>query len=180
MLQIILIILAGAIGALLVIVAFRPSAFHIARTAAISAPAPEVFAQINDFRNWPAWSPWEGVDPAMKRVYEGEPAGTGAVYSWSGNRQIGEGRMIITESRPHELIRIKLEFLKPFAATHSAEFLLKPDGDKTSVTWSMSGTNNFIAKGISLLMNMDKLIGGQFEKGLQQLTRAVEAASSKR
>jgi Polyketide cyclase / dehydrase and lipid transport len=176
MIQIILIILAAAIGALLVIVAFQPSAFYIARTATISAPAPEVFAQINDFRNWQAWSPWEGIDPSVKRVYEGETSGTGAVYSWAGNREIGEGRMTITESRPHELIRIRLEFIKPFAATHTAEFLLRPEGNKTGLTWSMTGTNNFVAKGISLLMNMDKMIGGQFEKGLQQLERAASGS----
>ncbi len=176
MIQIVLIILAGAIGVLLAIIAWQPSTFHIARSIAIRASAPAIFSQVNNLRNWQAWSPWEGIDPSMKRVYDGEASGTGAVYSWAGNPQIGEGRMTITESRPHELVRIRLEFIKPFAATHTAEFLLEPEGNNTTVTWTMSGTNSFVAKGISFFMNMDKMIGGQFEKGLQQLASVVEAA----
>lgn len=177
MIRIVLIALAGIIAALVAIVALQPSAFRIARTATISAPPPAVFAQVNDFRNWQAWSPWEGIDPTMKRIYEGAPSGTGAVYSWAGNNQIGEGRMTIIESRPGDVIRIQLEFLKPFAATHSADFHFKPEGDNTLVTWSMSGTNNFVAKGIGLFMNMDKMIGDQFEKGLAQLRKVVEATA---
>ena len=176
MIQIILIALAAIVLVFVAIVAIQPSEFRIARTATISAPAPAVFAQVNDFHKWEEWSPWEKVDPALKRTYEGAPAGTGAIYSWAGNNQIGEGRMTITESRPSDLIRIKLEFLKPFAATHTAEFTFKPEGDQTAVTWSMTGKNKFIAKGIGLLMNMDKMIGGQFERGLVQMKSVVEAA----
>jgi Polyketide cyclase / dehydrase and lipid transport len=172
MIQIIL-IFALAIGALLAIVALQPSAFHIARRTTIPAAAPAVFAQINDFRNWQNWSPWEGIDSSMKRIYEGPTSGTGAAYAWAGNPQIGEGRMTIIESRPPEFIQIRLEFIKPFAATHTAEFLLQPEGNNTTVTWSMSGTKNFVAKGFGLLMSMDKMIGGQFEKGLQQLGSAA-------
>ena len=171
-------ILAVAIGALLAIIASRPSTFHIARSATLPAAAPAVFAQINDFRNWQNWSPWEGIDSSIKRIYEGPTSGTGATYSWAGDRQIGEGRLTIIESRPPEFIRIRLEFIKPFAATHTAEFLLKPEGDNTTVTWSMSGTNNFVAKGFSLLMNMDKMIGGQFEKGLQKLGTVATPSGS--
>ena len=127
-------ILAVAIGALLAIIASRPSTFHIARSATLPAAAPAVFAQINDFRNWQNWSPWEGIDSSIKRIYEGPTSGTGATYSWAGDRQIGEGRLTIIESRPPEFIRIRLEFIKPFAATHTAEFLLKPEGDNTTVT----------------------------------------------
>ncbi|MET0223113.1 MAG: SRPBCC family protein, partial [Terrimicrobium sp.] len=115
----------------------------------------------------------EGIDSSMKRIYEGPTSGTGAAYAWAGNRQIGEGRMTIIESRPLEFVRIRLEFIKPFAATHTAEFRLKPEDGKTTVTWSMSGTKNFVAKGFSLLMNMDKMVGGRFENGLQQLARAA-------
>jgi len=179
MIQIILIALAAIVVVFIGTVVMQPSDFRITRTATISAPAPAVFAQVNDFHNWQAWSPWEKIDPALKRLYEGAPAGTGAIYSWAGNNQIGEGRMTITESRPSDLIRIKLEFLKPFAATHTAEFSFKPEGDKTAVTWSMNGENSFIAKGIGLFMNMDKMIGSQFEKGLAQMESVVEAAAPK-
>jgi hypothetical protein len=177
MIQVIL-ILALAIGALLTVIALQSSAFHIARSATIPAPAPAVFAQINDFRNWQNWSPWEGMDSSLKRTYEGPTSGAGAAYSWAGNRQVGEGRMTIIESRPPELVRIRLEFIKPFAATHTAEFLLRPEGNNTTVTWSMSGKKNFVAKGFGLLMNMDKMIGGQFETGLRQLGKVVSSSGS--
>jgi hypothetical protein len=177
MIRAVLIALAALIAALVVVVALQPSGFHIARTASISASAPAIFAQVNDFRNWQAWSPWEEIDPSMKRTYEGASSGTGAIYGWAGNPQVGEGRMTITESRPSDFIRIKLEFFKPFAATHVAEFTFKPDGDNTAVTWSMSGTNNFVAKAIGLFMSMDQMIGAQFDKGLARLGSVVEAAA---
>jgi Polyketide cyclase / dehydrase and lipid transport len=173
----ILIACAAIIAALIAIVALQPSAFRITRTATIFAPPSAVFAQVNDFRHWQAWSPWEGLDPAMKRSYDGALSGTGAVYAWVGNNEVGEGRMTIVESNPSDLIRIKLEFLRPFAATQSADFRFKPEGDTTTVTWSMNGTNNFLAQGIGLFVNMDKIIGGQFEKGLAQLGNVVEAAA---
>ena len=100
-----------------VIVALQPSEFRVARSTTISAPPPAVFAQVNDFHKWEAWNPWGKIDPAMKQAYEGAPAGTGAIYTWIGNNEVGEGRMTITESRPNDLIRIKLEFFKPFAGT---------------------------------------------------------------
>ena len=176
MIQIILIGLATIVLVFAGIVAMQPSEFRITRTATISAPAPAVFAQVNDFHKWEAWSPWERIDPALKRTYEGAPAGTGAIYSWVGNNQVGVGRMTITESHPSDLIRIKLEFMKPFAATHTAEFTFKPEGDQTAVTWSMAGENKLIAKGIGLVMNMDKMIGGQFEQGLAQMNSLLEEA----
>ena len=160
------------------IVALRPSIFHVARTLKMSATAPAVFAQVNDFHNWKAWNPWGKLDPAMQQTYQGAPAGTGAVYTWAGNKEVGEGRMTIIESRPNDLIRINLEFFKPFAATNLAEFTFRPEGDQTAVTWSMSGKNNFIAKGIHLFMNMDQMIGGPFERGLAQMKSVVEAASN--
>ncbi len=159
-----------------VVVAMQPSEFRIARTATISAPAPVVFAQVNDFRKWEAWSPYEKLDPAMKRTYEGAPAGTGAMYTWAGNNQAGEGRSTITESRPSDLIRIKLEFARPFAATSTAEFTFKPEGNQTAVTWSLAGNKNFTAKAVHLFMNMDRMVGGQFEEGLARLKSAAEAA----
>jgi len=157
------------------VVAFQPSEFRVTRTATIAAPAPAVFAQVNDFHNWPAWNPWGKIDPKMTHRYEGAPSGVGAIYSWAGNHEVGEGRMTLTDSRPSDLIRIKLEFMKPFAATSVAEFSFKPQGDQTAVTWSMTGKNNFMAKAIHLVMNMDKMIGGQFEKGLADMKSIVEA-----
>ncbi len=174
----ILIAIVVFIIVLVVVVAMRPSEFRVVRTATMSAPAPAVFAQVNDFHNWEAWSPWAKIDPAMKKTYEGAPAGTGAIYTWAGNNQVGEGRATITESRPSDLIRIKLEFVKPFAATNTAEFTFKPEGNQTAVTWSMAGKNNFVAKAVGLFMNMDRMVGGQFEKGLAQMKTVVESTSA--
>jgi hypothetical protein len=176
MLKIALAALAAIVVVFVLVVAMQPSEFRVARSAIISAPAPAVFAEVNDFHKWEAWNPWGKIDPAMRQTYEGEPAGTGAVYTWTGNKEVGEGRMMLTVSRPNELIRIKLEFFKPFAATNTAEFTFRPEGNQTVVTWSMAGENNFIAKAIHLFMNMDRMVGGQFEKGLAQMKSVVEAA----
>jgi len=169
MLKKVLITLLVIIAALAVIIAMQPAEFRVSRSITIPAPAATVFEQVNDFHKWDAWSPWAKLDPAMKKSHEGAPAGVGAMYSWSGNDQVGEGRMTLTESRPSERIRIKLEFLKSFAATNTAEFDFKADGNQTVVTWSMFGTNNVMAKAFGLFMNMDRLVGGDFEKGLAQL-----------
>jgi hypothetical protein len=175
----VLIVIAAIIVAFVIIVATRPSDFRVTRSAAISAPAAVVFAQVNDFHKWGAWSPWEKIDPALQRTFEGPSAGTGAIYRWVGNKNVGEGGMTITESRPGELIRIKLEFLKPFKATHTAEFTFKPEGNQTVVTWSMFGKNNFMAKAIHMFINMDNMIGGQFEKGLADMKSVAETAATK-
>lgn len=175
----ILIGIAVIIVVFLVVVAMQPADFRITRSTTIAAPADVVFAQVNDFHKWDAWSPWAKLDPAMKQTYEGTPAGVGAIYSWVGNQDVGEGRMTITQSRPGELVGIKLEFLKPFAQVNNTEFALKPDGNQTVVTWSMNGTNNFMAKGFGLFMNLDKMVGGDFEKGLAQMKLAAEAAAKK-
>ena len=162
-----------------IVVATRRADFQITRSATIAAPPAVVFAQVNDFHLWDAWSPWAKLDPAMKQTYEGTPAGPGAIYSWAGNKDVGEGRMTLTESRAPELIRIKLEFLKPFAAVNTTEFSFKPEGTQTAVTWSMTGTNNFMAKAFCMFMNMDKMVGADFEKGLAQLKTVAEAAGRK-
>ena len=175
MIKKILLALIALIFAFVVIVALQPAEFRISRSITIAAPTAAVFEQITDFHKWQAWSPWAKRDPNMKQSYEGPPAGVGASYAWSGNDEVGAGRMTMIESRPSELIRIKLEFLKPFAATNTSEFTLKPDGNQTAVSWSMFGTNNFMAKAFGLVMNMDKLVGRDFEKGLAQLKSATEA-----
>ena len=172
----ILIALAGIVFVFVAIVATRPSEYRVVRTATISAPAPAVFAQVNDFHKWQAWNPWAKIDPAMKPAYEGAPAGTGAIYTWAGNKEVGEGRMTLTESRPSDLIRIRLEFQKPFRSTSTAEFTFKPEGDRTIVTWRMAGHVNFIAKAVHLFLDMDTMIGGNFEKGLADMKAVVEGA----
>jgi hypothetical protein len=167
--------LAAVIVVFLIVVALQPSDFRVERSATMRAPAPAAFAQVNDFQNWQAWSPWEKVDPALKRQYDGPKAGTGAVYAWQGNKDVGEGRMTIMESRPGELVRIKLEFFKPFAATNTAEFSFKPAGaETTAVTWSMAGQNNFLSKAICLFVDMDRMVGGMFDQGLTQMKAIVE------
>jgi Polyketide cyclase / dehydrase and lipid transport len=179
MLTILLYVLLGLAVLVLVfvvIVTLQPAAFRITRSATMSAPAADAFAQVNDFHNWDAWSPWAKIDPAMKQTYAGAPAGTGAIYTWLGNNQVGEGRMTITQSRPNEMIEIRLEFLRPFKATHTAEFTFQPEGNQTIVTWSMSGHRNFMLKAFGLFMNMDKMLGGEFEKGLASMKAVVETA----
>ena len=178
MLMKILIALAGIVVVLVALVAMRPSEYRVSRTATIAAPAPAVFAQVNDFHKWEAWNPWAKLDPTMKQTYEGAPAGRGAIYTWAGNNEVGEGRMTLTESRPSDLIRIKLEFLKPLAGTSIAEFTFTPEGNQTAVTWSMAGKVNFMAKAVHLFMNVDRMIGNNFEQGLGRMKSITETAQS--
>jgi Polyketide cyclase / dehydrase and lipid transport len=172
----ILIGLVAIVALFAVVVALQPSQYRISRSATVAAPAPAVFAQVNDFHNWEAWSPWAKLDPAAKATFEGPPSGQGAVFAWSGNDKIGEGRMTLTESRPAELVRIRVDFVKPFAGTSTSEFAFKPEGDRTAVTWTMSGHQNFIEKAMCLFVSMDKMLGGEFEKGLAQMKSVAEAA----
>ena len=172
-----LLVIAALIVVFLIVVALQPSSFRVARTATISAPAFAVFAQVNDFHKWQAWSPYE-KDPAMKKTFEGPPAGTGASYAWSGNSEVGEGRSTITDSRPNERITIKLEFVRPFAGTNTAEFGFTPKGDQTEVTWSLAGHKNFMSKAVCMFMDMDKMVGGDFEKGLGKLKSVVESTNN--
>jgi hypothetical protein len=177
--MVILIVIAAVIALFVVVVATRPADFRVMRSTAISAPPAVVFAQVNDFHNWDGWSPWARMDPEMKATYAGPAVGTGAVYSWVGNNKVGEGRMTIMESHPSDLVRIKLEFMKPFAATNTAEFTFQPQENQTAVTWTMSGKKNFITKAMGLVMNMDKMVGGQFDQGLAQMKSVAETAAKK-
>jgi uncharacterized protein YndB with AHSA1/START domain len=165
---------AAILGVFAIVVALQPSAFRIARTATIAAPAQDVFAQINDFRAWDAWSPWAKLDPAAKATFEGPPAGKGAIFRWSGNDKVGEGQMTLTESRPADLVRIKVDFVKPFEGSNTTEFTLKPEGNQTAVTWSMFGENNFIGKAMCLFVSMEKMLGPEMEKGLAQMKAVAE------
>jgi uncharacterized protein YndB with AHSA1/START domain len=177
MLKKILLALAAIVVAFVVFVALQPAEFRVTRSAAIAAPPAAVFAHVNDFHNWQDWSPWAKLDPAAKATFDGPRAGPGAVFIWAGNDKVGEGRMTLIESRPNELIRIKLDFVKPMEGTSTAEFTFKPAGDQTTVSWSMTGQRDgFIAKAVCLFMNPDKMIGGEFEKGLATLKSLVEAS----
>lgn len=169
-----------ALVALVAVAALQPSDLHVSRSATIAAPASEVFAQVNDFRRWSAWSPYEKKDLGMKKTYAGAPRGTGAVYTWNGNQEVGAGSSTIVESRENELVRIKLEFIRPFTCTSTAEFTFEPQGRQTIVTWSLSGKNSVMGKAMGLFINMDKMIGGDFEKGLADLKQVVEAAPTEK
>ena len=156
-------------------VALQPSAFRIERTTIVVAPPSAVFAEVNDFHNWETWSPWAKLDPNAKATFEGPPAGEGAVFAWAGNEQVGEGRMTLVESKPDERIGIRLDFVKPWEGTSNTAFTFKPDGARTIVTWAMSGERTFLEKALCLIFNGDKMIGAQFEQGLQSLKSVVEA-----
>ena len=161
--------IAAVVALLLVFIATRPSTFRVERTARVGAPPAVTFAQIQDLRAWSEWSPWDKMDPNMKRTYEGAPAGEGAVYRWSGNDKVGEGSMTIVETRAPELVAIRLDFVKPFASTNDTRFQLSPEGDGTRVVWSMEGKNDFLGKAFSVFMDMDGMIGKDFEAGLAAL-----------
>ena len=177
MLTKILIGVAIAIVVLLIVIASRPTHFRYTRSAKIAAPPATVFGLVNDFHRWLVWSPWEKLDPNLQRTYEGPTQGVGAVYSWVGDKNVGEGRMTLVESRPNERIGVKLEFFKPFVATNSAEFVFKQIADQTEVVWSMEGDYNFMTKAIGLVMNMEKMCGGQFEEGLANMKQVAESES---
>lgn len=171
-------ILLGLLAVLLVLVAViaaQPSTFQVTRTATMNAPTSDVHALINDFHKWDSWSPWAKLDPQMKTTFEGPTAGPGSVYKWTGNDQVGEGQMTILESQPPNMVKIKLDFIKPFASTSSTLFEVTPEGTGSNVKWTMSGENNFISKAFCLFMGgMDKMVGPDFEKGLAQLKGVAE------
>jgi uncharacterized protein YndB with AHSA1/START domain len=171
----ILLTLVVIIAILAIIIALQPADYLVQRSATIAAPPPVVFAQVNDFHNWEAWSPWAKLDPTAKNSFEGPPAGAGSIFRWSGNDKVGEGLMTILESQPNDRIKIKLDFIRPFTDTANTDFTFKPQGDQTTVTWSMTGHRNFIAKAVCLFMNIDKTVGGDFEKGLAQIKATAEA-----
>lgn len=179
MLKKILIILAVLVIAFVVYVAQRPADFRIERSTTISAPTAVVFAQVNDLRAWQEFSPWAKLDPAAKISFAGPQTGIGSAFTWAGNSDVGEGTMTIIESKPAELVRFRLDFLKPMESTSTAEFTFKPAGNGTAVTWSMFGKNNFIGRAFCVFMDMDKMVGGQFEEGLAKLKTLSEAAAKK-
>jgi hypothetical protein len=170
------ILLALAVIAILIfiMVTGQPDEFGVSRSAQISASPAAIFTHVNDFHIWETWSPWAKLDPNCKTEFQGSPEGPGAIFRWAGNSKVGEGCMTILESRPGDLVRIKLEFLRPFKATNTAEFTFRAQGGQTTVVWSMFGKNNLMNKVFGLFMNCDKMVGGDFEKGLAQLKSVAE------
>ena len=170
------VVLAIAIAIVLILAANKPDTLRVQRAAVVKAPAEKVFPLINDFHQWPAWSPWENKDPAMKRTYSGPQRGNGATYAWEGNKNVGAGRMeIIDASLPSKIV-IKLDFFKPFEGHNTAEFTMLPQGDAatTNITWVMHGPAPFMSKVMQVFMNMDNMIGKDFEIGLANLKRLTE------
>lgn len=174
MLLIIVAIVALAVVGLLAYAASKPDDFAYTRSSVIAAPAPVIHAHIDDFHKWKAWSPWEKLDPEMKRSYEGPASGVGAVYGWESGKA-GVGRMEIVESDPASKEVIKLDFIKPFPANNLAVFAFTPEGGGTKVTWTMSGKQPFMSKLMGTFFNMDKMIGKDFEAGLASLKALAEA-----
>ncbi|HWA49361.1 MAG TPA: SRPBCC family protein [Dongiaceae bacterium] len=166
-------VIVVAVVIVLILAARQPDEFRVQRTVTINAPAEKIVPHIADFHQWGAWSPWEHLDPAMQRTFGGAPAGKGSIYEWSGNDDVGQGRMEILDSTPDQVV-IKLDFHKPMEASNTAEFALQPNGDATDVTWAMYGPMPFISKIMCVFLDMDKMIGPDFEKGLADLKKVSE------
>ena len=172
MLTTIAIIVAVVVAAILIYAATKPDSFSVQRTATIAAPQEKIFPLIDDLHAHHAWSPFE-KGPAMKRTHSGAARGPGAVYEWEGNREVGKGRIAITDSTPSK-ITMALDMLKPFKASNTVEFTLRPNGDSTDVTWAMHGAQPYMAKLVSTFINCDKMVGSQFEPGLSKLKAIAE------
>jgi len=167
-------LLVAALALLAAVIATRPSEFRLERSATVAAPPSVVFAQVSDFGRWAAWSPWEKLDPAMKKTVSGGPGSAGHGYHWTGNDQVGEGRMTVTEARPGERVDIRLEFLRPWQATNATSIATAAEGAGTRVTWTMTGRNGFMMKAVGLFMDMEKMVGSDFERGLASLKAVAE------
>ena len=175
----ILLTLAVILGLIAVVAAFQPAHYRVERSVIVAAPAASVFAQTNDLHKYQTWNPFGKSDPAAVYTHSGPTTGTGAVLKWTSTGQTGEGTMTIVESRPTELVRYRLDFVRPMAGTAVVAFTIKPEGNQTRVTWGMEGEKNFISKVIGLFVSMDKMIGGAFEGGLVDLKTIVEAEAKK-
>ncbi len=167
-------LLAVAIVVVLALASTKPDVFRIQRSTGIKAPPEKIFALINDFRSFGAWSPYERLDPAMKRSYTGAAAGKGAVYAWESGGKAGIGRMEITESSPPSRIALNLDFTKPFEAHNIVEFTLEPKGDTTILTWAMHGPTPLLGKVMHVFIDFDRMVGTDFETGLANLKALAE------
>lgn len=166
-------IIVVVVAVVLVIAMNKPDEFSVQRTASINAPPEKIFAYIDDFHKWTAWSPYEHRDPNLQRTFSGAPSGKGSIYEWTGNSEVGQGRMEILESSLAK-VAIQLDFIEPMEARNKAEFILQPKGGATEVSWVMSGPSNLMYKVASVFMDMDKMIGADFEKGLADLKKVSE------
>lgn len=174
MLKKILLGLAVVVAAVLGLALFQPDSFAVQRSASIQAPADKLFPMVADFRRWAEWSPWEHLDPAMKRVHSGAASGPGAVYEWNGNDEVGAGRMEVLAAQPPAQLAIKLDFIRPFEGHNTTEFSFTPQGNATLVTWRMAGPMPFVSKLMQVFVSMDKLIGKDFEAGLAKMKAVAE------
>ena len=175
MTQILALVAAIAFIGFIAYVATRPNELRVTRETLIAAPPERIFGHLVNLPGWRAWSPWEKKDPAMKRTYEGPESGPGAIYGWEGNKDVGSGRMEVKQATPFSKIVIDLHFLKPFEARNTVEFTLEPKGGATRVVWLMYGPAHFMSKLMGVFMNMDRMIGKDFEAGLANLKKAAEA-----
>ncbi|MCA9092789.1 MAG: SRPBCC family protein [Planctomycetaceae bacterium] len=176
-------ILLGVISLILllvIIVALQPEDFKISRSMSMDASPEKIFPQVNDLTLFNGWSPWAKLDPDQKLTISDPSSGVGASHAWKGNSSVGEGKMTIVESLTNERVGMKLEFIRPFQCNNDVEFTFNPNGDQTEVTWTMTGKNNFMAKLMGLLMNMDKMVGGQFEEGLTNMKKIVESSTAEK
>jgi hypothetical protein len=167
--------LAAVIVLILIVAAFRPDEFRVKRSAKLPASPMALFAHVNDHHKFAVWNPWMKLDPAVKNTYSGPESGIGAVCSWEGNSNVGAGTATIIESKPGELVRMRMDWLKPMEGTSTVDFTFKPEGDQTLVTWDIYGRNNYVGKLMSLFIDCDKMCGDQFEKGLESLGEVAAA-----
>lgn len=173
-LKILLYTIVIGIAGLLAFAATRPNTFRVERSLDIKAPAAKIFPYVNDFRRAPEWSPWEEGDPAMKRTYSGAKSGKGAIYEWAGNKDVGKGRLETVESVENQYVKVAMHFIEPMEGDSTTEYILTPKGDMTNVKWVMTGPMNFVSKVMCVFFDMDKMIGGPFDKGLKRLKLVVE------
>ena len=188
MLEIILICVAGVLVLFVALVATRPSAYHVERKLAVAAPAELVFGVLNDLHQFAGvlvffGSPLAKRDPNMQKTFEGPAAGVGQSYSWSGNREVGKGKLTIEESLPGQKVGMKLEFVKPMESTATCALTLAGTPAGSLVTWSMTGNHNFLGKAFGMFMDMDNMLGTDIDKGLALLKivaegKQVEVASA--
>lgn len=174
MLLYVLLGIAAVVILFVIIVAMQPAEFEVKRSTSIAAPPAKVFPLVNNLRMWGLWSPWEKMDPEMQKTFEGPGEGIGSSYAWNGNNKVGEGRNTILDVKQDKLVHIRLDFLRPFKATNDVKFTFQPEGNGTNVTWSMTGKKGFVFKAFGLFMNMDKMVGADFEKGLAAMKTEAE------
>lgn len=173
----IFVMIVAAVAAFAGYVALQPSQFTVTRSAHIDAAPEKVFAQINDFHNWQNWSPWKDLDPNATTTFEGPQSGKGAVYAWSGNSEVGEGKLTILESTPNDHITMRLDFERPMQSSAENDYTLASDGNGTRMTWTMSGHNSFLERAMCVFFDMDKMLGGMFEKGMANINNVVKPKS---